>query len=199
MKNYKLFLAVAGLLGLSGFLFGQVNAQTVSTCDFTRNLEVGDAGEDVLCLQKFLNGAGFTIATSGVGSPGAETDLFGELTKEALMRWQVAQGITPASGYFGPKSRVVYGGGGAGSSSVAGVASPISATTTVAPTPILPTIPELVTKLNEYAVIIKKIQDERDALEQNLKNENETRKLLQKAQKLIEEADSFIDLDERTK
>ena len=31
--------------------------------------------------------------------------LFGNLTKAALAEWQSAMGITPASGYFGAKTR----------------------------------------------------------------------------------------------
>jgi peptidoglycan hydrolase-like protein with peptidoglycan-binding domain len=84
-------------------------ADAESKCTFTRNLEVGTVGEDVRCLQKYLNSEGFVIAEEGVGSPGNETNLFREKTKEAVIRWQTAQGIYPATGYFGEKSRSRFG------------------------------------------------------------------------------------------
>ena len=56
-------------------------------------------------LQIFLNGHGFAIAASGVGSRGHETTSFGGLTRKALMKFQLANGITPVTGYLGPKTR----------------------------------------------------------------------------------------------
>lgn len=72
---------------------------------FTRNLKVGAVGEDVKALQAFLNAHGYPVAVRGQGSSGEETTRFGPLTKAALRRFQKAHGITPASGYFGPKTR----------------------------------------------------------------------------------------------
>ena len=43
---------------------------------FTRDLQLGDAGEDVRRLQVFLNNHGFMVAEAGVGSPGRETQTF---------------------------------------------------------------------------------------------------------------------------
>lgn len=81
--------------------------------NFTRNLTVGDVGEDVRRLQQFLNGRGYTIATTGVGSPGNETTYFGNLTQAALIRFQNANkaailtpvGLSTGTGYFGPSTR----------------------------------------------------------------------------------------------
>lgn len=87
----------ARIAGLSG--------QTVSSSQFTRNLNIGFSGEDVRSLQRYLNAAGFKIVNSGPGSPGNETSLFGSLTRAALAKWQVANGVSPASGYFGPLTR----------------------------------------------------------------------------------------------
>jgi hypothetical protein len=53
-------------------------------------------------LQRFLNTNGFPIAASGPGSLNNETDTFGELTRQALARFQAANGISPALGIFGP-------------------------------------------------------------------------------------------------
>ena len=61
------------------------NTEAAVSCDFSRDLEMGIDGEDVRCLQRYLNSAGFTVALSGVGSPGNETSLFRTLTKEAVI------------------------------------------------------------------------------------------------------------------
>jgi serine-type D-Ala-D-Ala endopeptidase (penicillin-binding protein 7) len=73
-----------------------------------RNLGKGDKGADVNALQQFLNTHGAVITTSGAGSPGRETELFGTLTQDALKRYQqthaaavlAPQGIATASGYL---------------------------------------------------------------------------------------------------
>ena len=72
---------------------------------FKRDLRVGSTGEDAKALQAYLNGHGFTVASSGAGSPGNETKRFGGLTRAALAKFQKSVGITPAYGYFGPKTR----------------------------------------------------------------------------------------------
>jgi len=79
-------------------------AQT-SVYKFTRDLELGMTGADVKELQKYLNNNGFVVAASGVGSAGRETTLFGAMTKIALAKFQTANKISPASGYFGPITR----------------------------------------------------------------------------------------------
>lgn len=93
-------------LGVSFMLPRTAGANT--QCTFTRDLELEMVGEDVRCLQKYLNGAGFTIAASGVGSPGRETNQFKLLTQQAVIKWQEKNGISPASGYFGQRSRAKY-------------------------------------------------------------------------------------------
>ena len=84
------------------------SAQTPIDCSFGRTLELNVDGEDVRCLQTYLNGAGFTIAESGPGSVGNETSLFRGLTEAAVVRWQKANGVVPASGVFGPQSQAAY-------------------------------------------------------------------------------------------
>ena len=59
----------------------------------------------VKLLQKYLNTHGFIISASGPGSPGNETSKFGLVTKVALIKFQKANGIMPASGYFGSLTR----------------------------------------------------------------------------------------------
>ena len=72
---------------------------------FARDLTVGSRGEDVRALQRYLNAHGFALASTGPGSPGAETDLFGLLTRGALARFQASVAIAPPAGYFGPITR----------------------------------------------------------------------------------------------
>src|SRR3989344_3356135 len=103
MKLTKKISLIAGLVSLL-FVFFPLGS-SAAQCEFARDLEIGMDGEDIRCLQQYLNGAGFIIATEGVGSPGHETSLFRDLTKEAIIKWQTANGISPASGYFGPLSR----------------------------------------------------------------------------------------------
>ena len=74
---------------------------------FTRDLTIGSRGEDVRALQVFLNKAGYVVSRAGPGSPGQETDYFGFRTAAALADFQRARGITPAAGYFGPRTRTL--------------------------------------------------------------------------------------------
>jgi peptidoglycan hydrolase-like protein with peptidoglycan-binding domain len=76
------------------------NAPVFTT--FNRNLFLSSKGEDVRNLQKFLNNNGYTISSTGLGSFGNETNFFGQLTKQAVVRFQLAKNIKPAVGYFGP-------------------------------------------------------------------------------------------------
>ncbi len=76
---------------------------------FPRNLSLNMSGPDVLLLQKYLNTHNYILTTTGPGSPGNETSYFGSLTKRALIKYQIANRITPAVGYFGPITRGVVG------------------------------------------------------------------------------------------
>jgi hypothetical protein len=85
----------------------QISTSTATTTKylFTRNLKLYMTGPDVLALQQYLNTQGFTVSTTGPGSKGAETTMFGGKTQAALIKFQKANGITPAVGYFGPVTR----------------------------------------------------------------------------------------------
>lgn len=78
---------------------------SLSTGAFMRDLSLNMKGEDVRALQRMLNAKGFKVTASGAGSPGNETALFGSATKAALIKYQKANGIKPAIGFFGPKTR----------------------------------------------------------------------------------------------
>lgn len=89
-------------------------ANGISSADrtFDANLRRGSRGEDVRALQQFLNNNGYTVAQSGAGSPGNETDYFGPATERALAEYQLNNGLGGQNvsgrdefGAFGPETR----------------------------------------------------------------------------------------------
>ncbi len=134
-------LLLAQITALQAQLAGSTSGG--ATVTFTRDLTVGSTGSDVKALQQFLNTHGAQVAASGAGSPGNETSYFGNLTRAAVAKYQAMVGISPAVGYFGPKTRayvnslgvvVVPPGGGTGGGTTSGFrlalssANPASAT-----------------------------------------------------------------------
>ncbi len=76
------------------------SATASASATFSTDLTVGSKGADVTALQNWLIAKGFSI-------PAGATGTFGAQTKAAVASWQASAGITPAAGYFGPKSRAV--------------------------------------------------------------------------------------------
>ena len=72
---------------------------------FKKDLKKGMTDSDVKHLQVYLNSHGEPVASTGVGSSGKETSYFGDLTEKALIRFQSSHSISPAIGFFGPKTR----------------------------------------------------------------------------------------------
>ncbi|PJA94583.1 hypothetical protein CO131_00640, partial [Candidatus Kaiserbacteria bacterium CG_4_9_14_3_um_filter_50_16] len=95
----------ATIANIQAILSGNPPASQSSTTSFTRDLKLGMIGADVKALQQFLNTHGYILTSTGLGSPGHETALFGSLTKSALIRFQKAHNITPSVGYFGVKTK----------------------------------------------------------------------------------------------
>ncbi|MCF7833955.1 MAG: peptidoglycan-binding protein [Candidatus Pacebacteria bacterium] len=70
----------------------------------TPTLSFSKRSNDVKQLQQILNSLGYTVSISGAGSKGNETTYFGPATKNALIKFQKANNLTP-DGIFGSKSR----------------------------------------------------------------------------------------------
>src|SRR3989344_5732181 len=96
---------IQALLAQIAALQGGSSVPSASCTTFTRNHQQGQSGGVIMAIQKFLNSHGAQIAASGAGSPGNETSFFGGLTKAAVAKFQAANGISPAAGYWGPITR----------------------------------------------------------------------------------------------
>jgi len=86
--------AVENALGTTG---------SVAT-SFFRDLTLGSQGEDVTALQAFLIAEDTGVKADALAAAGA-TGYFGGMTLAALVEYQAAIGVNPASGYFGPLTR----------------------------------------------------------------------------------------------
>lgn len=114
-KNKSCFLLVVMVVFISIiFVSLDLQAQVENRFAFKRDLTLGSTGFDVRELQVFLNRDLDTkLAVSGVGSSGQETQYFGPITKNALIRFQEKYaseiltpfGLSRGTGYFGPSTR----------------------------------------------------------------------------------------------
>jgi peptidoglycan hydrolase-like protein with peptidoglycan-binding domain len=85
-----------------------------SAYSFSKSLSLGSTGEEVRQLQIFLNNyvAATQVAATGPGSPGNETAYFGNLTKNAVRKFQDINfsaileplNLVSGTGYFGPST-----------------------------------------------------------------------------------------------
>ncbi len=89
---------IAALTAQLSTLNGGSMTGSMSLAKFNTDLTLGSKNSDVSALQALLISKGYSI-------PAGATGYFGAQTKTAVMQWQAASGITPAAGYFGPKSR----------------------------------------------------------------------------------------------
>ncbi len=90
----KLSISICSIM--AAILFGVLltfNIVEAAGPQLNRDLSFGIVGTDVLSLQQFLNGNGYTVAAGGAGAPGHETTYYGFLTKDAVIRFQAANGL----------------------------------------------------------------------------------------------------------
>ena len=76
------------------------------------DLDIGSSGTAVITLQTYLIQQAKGSAAARLAGAGA-TGYFGAITKAALLEFQVAVGISPASGYYGPETRAFIAAHGA--------------------------------------------------------------------------------------
>ena len=107
-SSASLFAELAALRTRLAALLTQANRPTASSSTthivFIRDLSLGMTGNDVRSLQQFLIQENAGPAARALKAHGT-TRTFGALTQAALIEFQKKVGITPTSGYFGPKTR----------------------------------------------------------------------------------------------
>ncbi|MEZ4194954.1 MAG: peptidoglycan-binding domain-containing protein [Candidatus Paceibacterota bacterium] len=90
---------IQALLAQINSLKKVVDSAPATTCSpFLTNLTLGDSGTGVTTLQKFLLSRGHVI-------PAGATGYYGEQTRSAVAAFQLAQGVSPSAGNFGPLTR----------------------------------------------------------------------------------------------
>lgn len=115
MMSKKIILSLTAVVFALGFAVNSAQADT-----FTRDLTLNSTGPDVVALQDILVRDSYLVIP-----PGIAKGHFGILTKAAVMAWQAEAGISPAVGFFGPKSRGVMN-----TVALAAPGTAVSATTT---------------------------------------------------------------------
>lgn len=104
IKNIKLSLGLMGGLGVVALLMAMspMQAQAYEVNILTdSNLTLGMTGQKIVVLQGLLQELGYMTIPAGV-----PLGYFGSMTKDGVARYQAAQNITPAAGYFGPATKV---------------------------------------------------------------------------------------------
>ena len=106
---------LAQVAALQGTVGGGDAMAAAGVCPYTwtRSLNMGATGADVMTLQKFLNADAETrVAVSGAGSAGNETSYYGPATGAAVAKFQTKYrsdiltplGLVNATTYFGPST-----------------------------------------------------------------------------------------------
>lgn len=66
-----------------------------------QNLTVGSQNQNVVVLQGLLSEMGYLNVPAGI-----PFGYYGSLTRDAVARYQVSRGVTPAVGYYGPITKI---------------------------------------------------------------------------------------------
>lgn len=94
MKKYIIASSIA--------VFAFASIAGAQSFNFSNDLKVGASGDDVVKIQEWLISNGYDIPS--ISSSGSSKGYFGNQTKMALIRYQVAAGL-PSTGFFGPMTR----------------------------------------------------------------------------------------------
>lgn len=96
-----------------------LGTETLACVPFAGSFDIGDSGEEVIQIQRFLNAhsAETRVASEGSGSPGQETSYYGERTFIAVMAFQrmyaeailAPVGLTAPTGFWGASTRAHAG------------------------------------------------------------------------------------------
>jgi peptidoglycan hydrolase-like protein with peptidoglycan-binding domain len=89
---------IASLLAQIAQLQAQMGTTVTTSSMFTMDLTISSRGAQVTQLQNWLISKGYSI-------PAGATGYFGTQTRAAVASFQVANGISPTAGYFGPITR----------------------------------------------------------------------------------------------
>lgn len=90
------------------FAFAFMLSASSTNAALYRDLQLGSSGADVKELQVWLNSCPATalgVPMGSVGAPGMESEKFGPATQAAVINFQSANGVMPAAGYVGAKTR----------------------------------------------------------------------------------------------
>jgi hypothetical protein len=105
IAHVPIFLAIFGTaFSAATFFSPSLAVAGSSSLPISSNHRLWDNGADIRVLQQFLNAHRYLVASSGPGSPGEETTLFGLHTYRALVQFQAAEGL-PTTGFLGPLTR----------------------------------------------------------------------------------------------
>jgi peptidoglycan hydrolase-like protein with peptidoglycan-binding domain len=64
-------------------------------------MTIGSTGQGVVVLQGLLAETGYLVLPAGT-----KLGYFGSITRKALGSYQLAMGVSPTAGYFGPASKI---------------------------------------------------------------------------------------------
>ncbi len=104
----QLQIQIQQLLAQVQQLQARLSGNTFVSYSYARDLTIGSRGADVAALQDFLivqNKGTASAQLASTFASGVVKGYFGVQTRAALAEWQLAMGISPAVGYFGPITR----------------------------------------------------------------------------------------------
>lgn len=96
------------------------------------DLDIGSTGAAVIALQTYLIQSNVGASARALATAGA-TGYFGSMTKAAVLEYQMANGLSPANGYYGPATRAYAAAHPAGLASTLTGSNAVAASVSAAP------------------------------------------------------------------